>query len=197
MRFTRSPWKDSSVNLRGVIVSANDITALKQIETAQASQLQAQIQKTEEVLARTSRAEAALSTAQEESRIAIQKHKSNLSTCHEATLELFATDFVEKPSIDLSGLCQSILSYALKLSGFNNALVAVMEDNHLVIRAATTAWGAALGVIMRPGSDLLGKAWQSGQLVKTDNYSTWSGLYLDFYRLGSFEKPPLAAIGFP
>lgn len=109
-------------------------------------------------------------TSQKAAESAMDEARQGRDRLHEAELELLAVH-------DLESVQESILSGAERLAGSSHICLWAVEPGRkrLGARAARGKLEAAIGSQMRPGENLAGKAWQSGQLLQVSDYASWPG----------------------
>ncbi|MDR5696488.1 MAG: GAF domain-containing protein [Armatimonadota bacterium] len=75
----------------------------------------------------------------------------------------------------VSDLLQAILSHACRFAGAPHGIVALYspEEDMLMTEATTDTLRAYIGVGIRPGEGLGGRAWQLRRPVVVDDYDTW------------------------
>jgi diguanylate cyclase (GGDEF)-like protein/PAS domain S-box-containing protein len=109
-------------------------------------------------------------TPQKAAETALEEACQGRNRLHEAELELLAAH-------DLGGTQESILSGAERLAGSGHVCLWAVEPGRkrLGARAARGKLEAAIGSQARPGENLAGKVWQSGQLLQVNDYASWPG----------------------
>lgn len=80
--------------------------------------------------------------------------------------------------VDIPFLLAGLLNWSGKLGESENGFIGIVEDGEaLVLRSATTSLKKVVGMQLKPGEDLGGKAWQTGQVMLVEEYDDWPGRF--------------------
>ncbi len=100
----------------------------------------------------------------------LQKKNEYLEALHETSLNMFSR-------IELTKVLDSIINRASKLTGIPDGFIHIYDrsGNLLEIKAACGRYTQLKGIKLKPGEGIAGKVWESGELLFTNEYQSWSG----------------------
>jgi signal transduction histidine kinase len=117
----------------------------------------------------------------------LRQQNEYLEALHETTLALMNR-------LDLADLLQTIVTKAAQLLGTTHGYVGLLkaDGSGVEIKVGIGLYRQYIGFTSESGEGLMGKVWQTGQLVIVDDYDTWAGRAPDF----SYQTVG-AAVGLP
>lgn len=109
-------------------------------------------------------------TAQKQADIPLLKQKQGLLALQDASLTLME-------ELNLPATLDSVLTWGLKLSGLPHGFICLVDpdDSTISFQAVTDLLKNFINEKMKPGEDIAGKVWQTGQPFVVNNYTEWSG----------------------
>ncbi len=109
-------------------------------------------------------------TERMEARRKLDRQNRLLTALHQTSLDLIARR-------DLDGVLQSIVSRAAELVDTPHGWLAMVSEDgsRLVHRYSVGMYHRYQGFRFRPGEGISGKVWQSGEVLRVDDYCTYQG----------------------
>lgn len=106
-----------------------------------------------------------------------KKSEITSTRIRKASTTLLDTSLSLIGQLDLPATLESVLAWSVELFKIPNVFVCLLESDETLLRykATTESIKGLLNEPIKPGEDLAGVVWQSGQPLIVENYSTWDG----------------------